>query len=334
MVDWDVPRTPVSALLLTRLAGERGMSTVDALAGTGLRYEDLVRPHAEVSARQELAVVDNLVAEFGPDSGLGLEAGRRYHLTSYGIWGFMLISSPTPRRAVAAALRYIDLTYAFCRITAREHGTEFQLALDAESVPVHLRRFVLEREAAAIRTMQQEAFPAAFTLNRVSCAFPRHPAAESVFAAPARFDTAETVLTYDGTVLDAPMPQADEHATAMATAQCRELLQRRLSRAGVSGRARDLLLTRLSDPPDAAEVAASMNLSLRTLQRRLAADGTSIRRLLDEVREQLAEELLLLDDLPVAEVAHRLGYVEVSSFSQAFHRWKGVGPRVWRRRNR
>src|SRR5699024_10779278 len=108
-----------------------------------------------------------------------------------------------------------------------------------------------------------------------------------------------------------PMPQADEHATAMATAQCRELLQRRLARAGVSGRARDLLLTRLSDPPDAAEVAASMNLSLRTLQRRLAADGTSIRRLLDEVREQLAEELLLLDDLPVAEVAHRLGYVEV-----------------------
>ena len=45
-----------------------------------------------------------------------------------------------------------------------------------------------------------------------------------------------------------------------------------------------------------------------------------------------AEELLVTGGLSVAEVAERLGYVEVSSFSQAFRRWKGVGPRAYRAR--
>ena len=49
-----------------------------------------------------------------------------------------------------------------------------------------------------------------------------------------------------------------------------------------------------------------------------------------EIREQLAEELLVTGGLSVAEVAGRLGYREVSSFSQAFRRGKGVGPRAYR----
>lgn len=71
-------------------------------------------------------------------------------------------------------------------------------------------------------------------------------------------------------------------------------------------------------------------MSGRTLRKRLTAEGTSYRILLDEVREHLAEELLLAGGLPVEAIAHRLGYVEVSSFSQAFRRWKGVGPREFR----
>ena len=92
-----------------------------------------------------------------------------------------------------------------------------------------------------------------------------------------------------------------------------ELLERRHARAGLAGRVRHILVARLADPSDADEV-----------------DGTSFRALLDEVRQELAEELLVTAGLPVAEVAHRLGYVAVSSFSQAFRRWEGMGPRAYR----
>jgi AraC-like DNA-binding protein len=86
-------------------------------------------------------------------------------------------------------------------------------------------------------------------------------------------------------------------------------------------------------PPRLRQLAATLNVSDRTLRRRLADEGVSFRGLLDEIREQLAEELLVTGGLPVAEVAERLGYLEVSSFSQAFRRWKGVGPRAYRARS-
>ena len=137
-------------------------------------------------------------------------------------------------------------------------------------------------------------------------------------------------MAIDPSVLDLPLPQADEHTTAVAQAQCRELLARRHARAGVAGRVRDQLMARAADPPDLGQVAAALNVSDRTLRRRLAGEGVSFRGLLDEIREQLAEELLVTGGFSVAEVAERLGYLEVSSFSQAFRRWKGVGPRAWR----
>ena len=49
----------------------------------------------------------------------------------------------------------------------------------------------------------------------------------------------------------------------------------------------------------------------------------------DEARKALAEELLVGDGRSVAAIAERLGYAQVSSFTQAFRRWHGVGPRAY-----
>lgn len=344
---WDHPRSAVSALLLVRLGEERGVAPATLLHGSGLRLADLEDPAAEVTARQELAVVTRLVDAVSPSEGLGSEglglvAGTRYHLTAYGLWGFMLLSSPTPRSAVDVALRHVELTFAFARVEARPQGDEMQLVITAEDLPPgpraeRVRRFVVEREAAAIRTLVREAFSETFVPRRVTFALPAPSAAgrdraADLFGVAPEWDAEETCLAFDAAALDAPMPQANAHAAAVALDQCRAALQRRRSRTGTSGQVRDLLVDRLADPPDADTVAAGLGMGVRTLQRRLAHEGTTFRALLDEVREQLAEELLVSGGLTVGEVAGRLGYVEVSSFSQAFRRWKGVGPRAFVRR--
>jgi AraC-like DNA-binding protein len=208
-----------------------------------------------------------------------------------------------------------------------------QLVLDAPGVPLALTRFVVERDAAAIQTIWRElSIPRKF--DRVEFAFPAPADGPDryvdVFGVVPVFDARETVLAVNPAVVDQPLPQADDHTAALALAQCRDLVARRRARTGLAGEVRDLLLARPSGPPDAERVAAALHLSGRTMRHRLAAEGTSFRALLDEVRERLAEELLVAGGLPVAEVARRLGYAEVSSFSQAFRRWKGVSPRDFR----
>ncbi|MBV9871394.1 MAG: AraC family transcriptional regulator [Frankiaceae bacterium] len=328
-----MPRTANGLLVLLDLGSENGVAAETALRGTGLNV-DLVRyADAEVTPRQEAMVVSNLLDALPQAEGLGLQAGLRYHLTTYGIWGFALISSPTLQSAIEVGLQYLDLTFAFSRIRTRLVDDELQFVLDTPGVPTDIQRFTIEREAANIQVLQREVFAAPIPIQRVAFAFPAPADVEpylETFGVVPQFDAVENVIAFDPTLLDAPLPQANANTAAFAQAQCRELLERRQARVGLSGQVRDLILARPSNPPDAEQVSQALHLSSRTLRERLAAEGTSFRALLDEVRERLAEEMLIVGGLTVAQTAERLGYVELSSFSQAFRRWKGMGPRDYR----
>ena len=192
---------------------------------------------------------------------------------------------------------------------------------------------MVQRDLAITQTVLQDLLGREARFSRVT--FTHEPAPGTadhyteVFGFEPEFGAAQNTLTLDPSVAEERLPQADEHTTATAQAQCRELLDQHRARAGVAGQVRDLLIGRLRQPPTAAEVATTLNLSARTLRRRLAAEDTSVRALVDEVRAGLAAEFLLSGSLTVAEIAERLGYLEVSSFSQAFRRWHGVSARTF-----
>lgn len=325
-------RSAASALLLVRLGEERGLPAAELLAGTGLALPDLLRPGAEVESEVELAVAANLVAA-DPDPALGLDAGTRYHLTTYGIWGFALASSPTVRSALEVGLRFADLSFAFCRFSFEETDSELLLSLDPHDVPEPVRAFVVTRDLAGLRTIAAELTGGAVRLSRVVLPTERPADVDrhvQVLGVEPDFGGTAALAALDPAVLDLPLPQADELAAATTEAQCRELLERRRRRSGAAGAVRDLLVARPSSMPGIGEVASALSLSERTLRRRLAEEGTSFRALVDEVREALAEELLGAG-LGVEQVARRLGYAETASLTHAFTRWKGASPRAWAR---
>ncbi|MCP8465914.1 AraC family transcriptional regulator [Pseudomonas sp. ZM23] len=75
-----------------------------------------------------------------------------------------------------------------------------------------------------------------------------------------------------------------------------------------------------------ANVAKSLELNLRTLQRHLAAVEMNFEDCVDEVRRVQAENLLCHSDLSAAEIARLLGYVRASSFDRAHRRWFSMTP--------
>ena len=77
-------------------------------------------------------------------------------------------------------------------------------------------------------------------------------------------------------------------------------------------------------------VAATMGMSPRTLSRKLAAEGTSFFRVLEDLRKSLSKSYLRDSDLVLAEIAFLLGYSGLSSFNDAFKRWTGSSPGQYR----
>jgi AraC-like DNA-binding protein len=82
--------------------------------------------------------------------------------------------------------------------------------------------------------------------------------------------------------------------------------------------------------PTIQEVARELNLSARTLQRRLTEAGVTFQQLLEEARRELARHYLLQSALQLNETAYLLGYENANSFFRAFHHWEGTSPGQWR----
>jgi AraC-like DNA-binding protein len=85
-----------------------------------------------------------------------------------------------------------------------------------------------------------------------------------------------------------------------------------------------------SGEPRQDDVAERMNMSLRTLQRRLGEFDTCYRDVLNDTRHELALSYLGSHQYSVGEIAFLLGFSEVSAFTRAFKRWTGASPREWR----
>ena len=85
--------------------------------------------------------------------------------------------------------------------------------------------------------------------------------------------------------------------------------------------------------PAIANVAKSVGMSPRTMQRRLGELGTTYQGVLDAVRRHSARRLLASTDLEMGEISFLLGFEEVNSFMRAFQAWEGLRPPQWREKH-
>lgn len=336
MHPWDPPRSPASALLLVRLGTEHAVPAETALRGTHLAAVDLDDPHALVTADQEIRIVRNLLRALPGAEALAARAGSRYHLTTHGIWGFAIASSPDLRSALRVGLRYLSLTWAFCAMSVVESGERSHLLLHSDHLPADVRRFFVHRELASVVAFGRELGLREPQMPRVLLS-DAPPADTGPYTGPLGprpcFGARRDALVLDTAELDRPLPRADAHSAALAEEQCRRLLDDRYGRSGTAGPVRGRLTAALPEVPGIESVAAALHVSSRTLRRRLTDEGTSYRALLDEVRERLAEELLAAG-LTVEETGRRLGYRNTPSFTKAFKRWKGTAPSAYPARPR
>ena len=119
----------------------------------------------------------------------------------------------------------------------------------------------------------------------------------------------------------------------MGEAEARRLFSESLSSGSQSSEFIDLMrmvLKRVDGWPTIKQMAELAGVSVRTLQRRLTAEGQTYAQLIDETRAEFAVELLRDTEDTLAEIAIRLGYSEPNNFARAFKRWTGMTPKQLR----
>jgi len=336
------PRDGRSPALAPSVSGTWAVTVVRALDARGFDGRALA-----ARAGVDLAALDDpnsrhpitdtkrlwrLAAEVTGDPCFGLWASRFVTQTTFHALGFAVFASGTLREAFERFVRYGHLVSDAADIQLRRVGPYEQFRLVLPTGPGRPTNESIDAILALItRTVRMlsggKVTPVAVRFERPEPS--PSEAFRKVFRAPVHFAQRDNALEFTVADLDERLPAGNvELARYNDAIAARELA--RIGTAGVSSRLRCWVIERLSAGEPSEEAAArALGLSLRNLQRRLKAEGTTYREALNDTRREMARTLLGDGRHSVTEIAFLLGFADTGGFSRAFRRWTGQSPRAY-----
>ena len=151
-----------------------------------------------------------------------------------------------------------------------------------------------------------------------------------VLGVDVEFGANEYSVLFDETLLDTPLPSSNPEMYR----RCEDMLIKylvRLEGEEIEERVKQVLAEILpGGEASRAKVASRLNMSERSLCRRLQERGISYQKVYDSVRQSCARSLLACRDMNQVEIAERLGFSDTSSFIRTFKRWMGQTPGQYR----
>jgi AraC-like DNA-binding protein len=316
-----------------------GVPARDILRSCGLDPATALQPAQRIPQRRYESFIVQLALQSG-DEHFGFHIGHQLMPAIYGALPALAFSAASGREALTVALRYQALAagnvegfemteagdgmlFTWSMVhqnpVMRRHVTDNVMALLA-----HMLQFVIGRKGLGARRMLLEyAAPPADI----------RAAMEQLYGCPIRFGATANQVELGPDVLDAPLnihdPEQLRVAEEMARKQLADQQQHQDWLGQVKRQVRDLMVVR---SPRRESVAERLNVSVRTLDRRLAESGLTWQKLLDAMRSQLAREYLADPEMNIQSIATRLGFADVRAFQRRFRVWTGTTPSDYRNR--
>lgn len=325
---------PSVARVLLALAEERGLSVERLCRGLGLTSQTLVEEEVLVSHQQTRALILRVQRELN-EPALGLAVGARETPVSWGLAGLAMLSCETLGEAVSYGLERQTLIGSMTpHLLSIENGFLY-LSSTPNIFDLEIESFLVEESFAGVVAVTRCMVGAHFKPICVEFAYP-NPAPlrlyERFFRCPVHFNAEAHRMTVDASWLQVRMPGYDRLSSEVVRKQLNRLLPAPIGRNDLLASVVSRIRYGLQDRPSQRGLAAQVNVSERTLRRRLVAQNASYRDLRDETRYERARDLLINSELSISEVAQALGYADPRSFRRAFKRWSGELPTAFRQR--
>lgn len=313
---------------IVRTLEARGHDAQPLLQQAGLDPLLLQQPNARYPSAATAQLWRHAVALTG-DPAIGLAVARHVSPTTFHALGFSVIASATLHEAFERVLRYFRIVTDAGELQFEKKADEYQLTLQPAAAPpapapeaVDALMLVLVRLCRALQSRTLS--PLRVTLCRPAPADVK--SFEAAFRAPLQFGAAQNTLCFARAAFEQPLPGANPELVRHND----QIVVRYLAeydRGNLTSRVRGVLGPMLRDgEPGQERIASALNVSLRSLQRRLAQEGTSYKDILNETRRELALAYMAEARHSVSEIAFLLGFADTSSFSRAFRRWTGRAP--------
>ncbi|MFO7678543.1 MAG: AraC family transcriptional regulator [Chloroflexota bacterium] len=306
---------------------------IDAfLRSLDIEPETVRSPDAYIPVETYLRIQDEAAAYIN-DPYLGLHMGEFAQPGSWSILGYLMMNCQTLGEAFEKSGRYQ-------RIIGNMIDAHTQFGLGKVRVvyftPPHapqMSRHCFEATFSSSVHLARTLSGLPLSPNEVTFTYPEPGSRaeyERIFNCPVRFGHKDNSMTLDMRMGNLPVRMANPSLLAHFEQYARDFLAQMDRNDATSQAVTTIILAHLDDESLSIEkVAREMAVSVRTLQKRLEAEGMVFSSLLRDIRQQLAQKYLR-ENYSVEQITYLLGFSEPSVFRKSFKKWLGVTPREYR----
>ncbi len=335
------PRIVIEPVLRGFASQEGGYSLDELIEQLGTTPEQFNDAAFSIDGEQMVALSRWLREKTAGQLGIR-EILSRFSATSAGIAGMAALSARNVRESLLVAVRYLPLLIPAMRADLVEDHTHVRFTLEMTADLGEMNRFLIELVTAAINIISADVMsqPIPRTIHFT------HGYSSSEYAGQRARDLEEilghrvvfnsTFNGMEGYTADLDVSTRSPNEATFSTVK--RILENEMSSQDqartFAGIVRHELIKLANDGryPPLEAFAERMNLSPRTLVRKLASENTSFKQLSNEVRLRLATELLDRTNFSIKQIATRVGFTNANSFSRAFKAVRGETPVEWRNR--
>ena len=272
-----------------------------------------------------------LLIDASDDPCFGLHSSRFVEPASYSVLGYISMNCSTLRETLANTAIFEKIVGDMgTSSTDIEDGVVLQ-RWDCRFTDPLVRRHAIENVLGSWDVYLREF--AHIDTSLIDCVWLEHSGPDDpqllteytdVFGCDILFDQPASGIRFSEEYLDVALPQADKKLLKTLLDHATQILIEIDRDQPITLRVKNLLRLMLKESePSSTEVAKVLNMSSRTLQRKLGAEDTQYQAVLNEVRLELALYYLENTALSLDQVAHELGYAEARSFYRSFKQWTG-----------
>ncbi|MCB0705425.1 MAG: AraC family transcriptional regulator [Saprospiraceae bacterium] len=324
---------------LIQFARQQGASVTELTAITGLPLEDLNTDDLFFPAGIYNEVVETAVRQTG-NSQLGLHLGDHLSLSAAGLIVQIVQSSQTVKEGIQYMVEYANLGCQAMPFVLTETPDNWELALIPNPI------WVGQSPEAVRQTMDGSVL---FTLREFHTLTRQKYAPIKIhfnYARPVRFREYEellqcpvywsmeyTAIYLEKSQVEEPVVTSDYRLLQVLNQYAQEkLLAMHPDSTDFAHQVKQSILNLVKPEfPTIERVASTLNISVRSLQRKLKEEGYTYQSLLEELKKQFAQDYLKNRNLSIKEIAYLLDYSEPSSFIRSFKRWTGHSPERFRK---
>lgn len=326
--------TRVGAILALRPLLEQMRVSWDALADEfGLRRDQFADPDALIPFRQGSRMLGACADRCGCPH-LGVLTGKATPLSALGLVAELALAARDVRSALGLVVRHLTLSDGGGLAHLSEGPRYASVSYALYEPGIERAEIIYDHVLGVIWNVLRDLCGSAWRPHEVVFARRRPQDLRpyrSFFRAPLRFDADESAVIFDSIWLDRPIASADAARLRELQAQVEAL---EAGAGDLPGQVRRVLRRQLlSNRASMDSVASELAMHRRTLDRKLKAFGLNFQDLSDEVRYEVARQLLGDTAMPVIAIAASLHYNDASAFTHAFRRWSGHSPTQWRRQS-